>query len=418
MAILSKPVIPFRSSDKSIRQIVSQLVDLYLKNRTRISRAVYLTLFVALIHRIHNAISEQKAATLHQEQIRHQSVQQLGGTAASEGETTSRKRVELNREFFRNLLKLLRVVIPGWKSKELRLLISHSFFLVLRTLISLYVADLDGKLVSSLVRGRGTEFLLGIVWWMLVAIPATFTNSMLSYHQCKLSLQYRTRLTNYIHDKYLSNMTFYSLSTLDDRIKNADQLITVDVSRLSNSLAELYSNLAKPILDMIIYNYSLSRSVGGEGLFVMSLLVQVSANVMRALTPPFGKYVAEEARLEGEFRFQHSRLIDNSEEIALYHGHETEKDTLDKGYFTLIKHVNRILRRRFYHALMEDFVIKYFWGALGLVLCSMPVFFQIPGQTLRGTGDRTECKLNVLLVNHKLKPHSVREEPTSTPVFV
>lgn len=185
-------------------------------------------------------------------------------------------------------------------------------------------------------------------------------------------------------------MTFYSLSTLDDRIKNADQLITVDVSRFSNSLAELYSNLAKPILDMVIYNYSLSRSVGGEGLFMMSLLVQLSANVMRVLTPPFGKYVAEEARLEGEFRFQHSRLIDNSEEIALYHGHDTEKDTLDKGYFTLIKHVNRILRRRFYHALMEDFVIKYFWGALGLMLCSIPVFFKVPGQTLRGMGDRTE----------------------------
>lgn len=185
-------------------------------------------------------------------------------------------------------------------------------------------------------------------------------------------------------------MTFYSLSALDDRIQNADQLITVDVSHFSNSLAELYSNLAKPMLDIIIYNYSLSRSVGGEGLFMMSLLVQVSANVMRVLTPPFGKYVAEEARLEGEFRFQHSRLIDNSEEIALYYGHEAEKDTLDKGYFTLIKHVNRILRRRFYHAMMEDFVIKYFWGALGLMLCSVPVFFKVPGQTLQGMGDRTE----------------------------
>ena len=212
----------------------------------------------------------------------------------------------------------------------------------------------------------------------------------LSYHQCKLALQYRSQLTNHLHTRYLSNMTFYSLSALDDRIKNADQLITVDVARFSNSLAELYSNLAKPILDIIVYNYSLSRSVGGEGLFMMSLLVQLSANVMRALTPPFGKYVAEEARLEGEFRFQHSRLIENSEEIALYHGHEAEKDTLDKGYFTLIKHVNRILRRRLYHGVMEDFVIKYFWGALGLMLCSVPVFFKVPGQTLRGMGDRTE----------------------------
>lgn len=312
-------------------------------------------------------------------------------TSSGAGEATSRKRIEINREFFKNLLRLLKICIPGWRSKELRLLISHSVFLVLRTLLSLYVAELDGKLVSNLVRGKGREFLVGLVWWMIVAIPATFTNSMLSYHQCKLSLQYRTRLTNYIHNKYLSQMTFYTLSALDDRIKNADQLITVDVSRFSNSLAELYSNLAKPILDMVIYNWSLSRSVGGEGLFMMSLIVQLSASVMRALTPPFGRYVADEARLEGEFRFQHSRLIDYSEEVALYHGHEAEKDTLDKGYFTLIKHVNRILRRRFYHGVMEDFVIKYFWGALGLMLCSVPVFFKVPGGTVSSSmGDRTE----------------------------
>jgi ATP-binding cassette subfamily D (ALD) long-chain fatty acid import protein len=186
-------------------------------------------------------------------------------------------------------------------------------------------------------------------------------------------------------------MTFYALGNLDDRIKNADQLITVDVAKFSNSLAELYSNLAKPVLDMFIYNWQLSRNVGGEGLFAMALLVQVSANVMRVLTPPFGKYVADEARLEGEYRFSHSRLIDNSEEIALYSGHESEKTMLDKGYFTLIKHVNYILRRRLYHGMMEDFVIKYFWGALGLVLCSVPVFLKIPGVAAVTLGDRTEA---------------------------
>lgn len=386
MAAVQSKLLPTALSEKTLSQLISKLTSLYLTHRRKISRAVYVTLVLALINRVRSAISEQKAAAVSAATLRAQRSCSTSSTSAP----SARQRVELNSEFFRNLWRLLKIVIPGWKSKELRLVISHSFFLVIRTLISLYVAELDGKLVSSLVRGRGKEFLRGIVWWMIVAVPATFTNSMLSYHQCKLALQYRSRLTTYLHQRYLSSMTFYSLSALDDRIKNADQLITVDVSRFSNSLAELYSNLAKPILDIIIYNYSLSRSVGGEGLFAMSLLVQLSANVMRALTPPFGKYVAEEARLEGEFRFQHSRLIDYSEEIALYNGHEAEKDTLDKGYFTLIKHVNRILRRRLYHGVMEDFVIKYFWGALGLMLCSVPVFFKIPGQTLHGMGDRTE----------------------------
>ncbi|KAI1633825.1 ABC transporter transmembrane region 2-domain-containing protein [Biscogniauxia mediterranea] len=383
MAVQSKLVLP----DRSIKSIVSHLTRLYVSNRTRISRAVYLTLLIALVNRVRHAISEQKAASA------REAAKRRSGTTSSDGtDATAKKKVELNREFFKSLLRLLKIVIPGVRTKEARLLMSHSFFLVIRTLISLKVAEMDGAIVKALVKGSGKEFLTRIVWWMLIAVPATFTNSMLSYHQAELSLKYRTRLTQYIHDKYLSKLTFYGISALDDRIKNPDQLIAVDVAKFSNSLAELYSNLAKPLLDMTIYTWSLSKSVGGEGVVFMSLLVQLSANVMRALTPPFGKYVADEARLEGEFRFQHSRLIDYSEEVALYHGHEAEKDTLDKGYFTLIKHVNYILRRRFYHGVMEDFVIKYFWGALGLLLCSVPVFFKLPGQ-LAGTvsmGDRTE----------------------------
>lgn len=167
MAAQSKLLPPRRS----LKQLLSTLTSLYLKHRTRISRGVYLTLFIALVHRIHNAISEQKAASQRQAELR---------SKPSTGSTPSggKKRVEINREFFKNLLRLLRIVIPGWKSKELRLLISHSVFLVLRTLLSLYVAELDGRLVSNLVRGKGRDFLLGIVWWMIVALPATFTNSM------------------------------------------------------------------------------------------------------------------------------------------------------------------------------------------------------------------------------------------------
>ena len=39
---------------------------------------------------------------------------------------------------------------------------------------------------------------------------------------------------------------------------------------------------------------------------------------------------------------------------------------------------------------MEDFVIKYVWGALGLILCSVPVFFKLPGVVANTMGDRTE----------------------------
>lgn len=95
--------------------------------------------------------------------------------------------------------------------------------------------------------------------------------------QSKLALAYRTRLTHFVHTEYLSDNTFYSLGNLDDRIKNPDQLITVDIAKFSNSLAEIYSNLAKPVLDVILYNLQLSRNVGVEGLIGLTVTIQASA---------------------------------------------------------------------------------------------------------------------------------------------
>jgi len=162
-----------RFSETSLKQLLSEVTKLYLKHRTRISRAIYISLFLALVNRIRTAIKEQKAAAQRLAEARKRP-----GFGSNQATTNGRKKVELNREFFRNLIRLLKICIPGWKSKELRLLISHSVFLVLRTLISLYVAELDGRLVSSLVRGKARDFLGGLVWWMIVAVPATFTNSM------------------------------------------------------------------------------------------------------------------------------------------------------------------------------------------------------------------------------------------------
>jgi len=163
-------------STGSLKRFLQDLTTLYISNRTRISRGVYLALFLIVTNRIRNTIKEQKAATARVAEARRRGPST--GPAKGKGDAAGKKKVELNREFFRSLGKLLRICVPGWKSTEVRLLGSYSVFLVLRTLISLYVAELDGRLVSSLVKGKGKEFAKGLVWWMIVAVPATFTNSM------------------------------------------------------------------------------------------------------------------------------------------------------------------------------------------------------------------------------------------------
>lgn len=48
-----------------------------------------------------------------------------------------------------------------------------------------------------------------------------------------------------IFDINLSGFTFYKMTNLDNRIANADQLLTQDVDRFCEGIVELYSNLSK-----------------------------------------------------------------------------------------------------------------------------------------------------------------------------
>lgn len=61
-------------------------------------------------------------------------------------------KVGVNKEFFRQLGAILRIIIPRSHSKEVFLVAAHTFFLLLRTYLSLLVAQLDGRLVGDLVR--------------------------------------------------------------------------------------------------------------------------------------------------------------------------------------------------------------------------------------------------------------------------
>ncbi|KAG2149691.1 ABC transporter transmembrane region 2-domain-containing protein [Suillus cothurnatus] len=306
-------------------------------------------------------------------------------------------RVAVDAIFYQRLGIILRIVIPNMHSKEALLLFMHSSLLIFRTAISLYVAALDGKIVASLVRGQSLQFLLNIIRWLLVAIPATWTNSWLSYVQNKLALAYRTRLTKEVLKMYLGDeadgpegKVYYKLSNLDDRIKNADQMITHDIQRFSTHLAVIYANLAKPILDVILYNYQLSQNVGAEGLVLLTILVQTSAALLRALTPSFGTYTAQSAALAGSLRHTHSRLSEFAEEIAFFGGEETEKRLIEHEYAALVQHEQGVMNKRWWYGCAEEGIVKWLWGSFGLVVCAIPVFFKLPGISNFDLGSRTE----------------------------
>ncbi|KAJ1733268.1 ATP-binding cassette long-chain fatty acid transporter pxa1 [Coemansia biformis] len=283
----------------------------------------------------------------------------------------------LDRVFLHQLRAVGRIIVPSLASKEAAIIAMHMVFLVLRTWLSVVVAELDGKIVKHLVRGQGRRFLAGLLSWFAIAVPATYTNSMIRFLESKLALAFRTRLTQYVHGMYLDdNLSYYKMQTLGGNAASASQLITTDVARFCNRLASLLSNLGKPVLDTVIFNVQLIRGVGVGGTVGMFAMYMATASLLRAWTPAFGRMAATQARLEGDFRASHARIITNAEEIAFYRGEKREAEQLRGSLGRLLAHARDIARRKVPHVVLEDMIIKYTWSAFGYLACAAPFFLQ------------------------------------------
>ncbi|KAF5390076.1 hypothetical protein D9757_003756 [Collybiopsis confluens] len=306
----------------------------------------------------------------------------------------------LDSNFLHALRSLLfRIAIPSWKSKEALILAFHSFFLVSRTVLSIVVARLDGIIVRDLVRADARGFLRGLAFWFALAIPSTYTNVMIKHLQSTLSLRFRTRLTRYIHDLYLSrypDLRYYRLglgvgSSLpgnkdensdEDKeksrsgiIEGVDQYITADVEAWAEGVSGIYGNIMKPSLDLVLFTSQLSRSLGLRGTLLLFGTYYATIRILRAATPAFGKLASIEAKLEGDYRAGFGRLGREGEEVAFYDGGAREKDILTNAYMALIRHVNSIYKTRITYEIIEDFTIKYAWSAAGYGLIAVPLLF-------------------------------------------
>ncbi|KAI9829985.1 MAG: hypothetical protein M1826_005158 [Phylliscum demangeonii] len=282
----------------------------------------------------------------------------------------------LNLAFLHQFLSLLSIMLPRWNSKEAGLLLSHGGFLIVRTYLSLVVARLDGALVRDLVAGNGRGFAVGLVQWCGLGAVASYTNAMIRFLQCKVSIAFRTRLTRYIHDLYLNDhLNYYKLTNVDGGVGHSpDQLITHDVTVFCASAAALYSSLGKPAVDLVVFNYQLYRSLGPLALAGLLANYVATATLLRRLSPPFAKLKAVEGRREGEFRALHARLIANAEEIAFYAGADMERAILDRGFRQLKAWMEGIYRLKIRYNMLEDFVLKYCWSAFGYLISALPVF--------------------------------------------
>ncbi|TRY53663.1 hypothetical protein DNTS_008663 [Danionella cerebrum] len=231
----------------------------------------------------------------------------------------------------------------------------------------------NGTMIESAIIGRSTtEFKRYLVNFITVMPFISLVNNFLKLGLNELKLCFRVRLTNQLYNDYLTGFTYYQIGNLDNRIANPDQLITQDVEKFCNSVVDLYSNVSKPLLDILIYIGKLNTAIGSLGPASLLSYLVLSGLLLTRMRRPIGKMTVTEQRYEGEYRYINSRLITNSEEIAFYNGNKREKQTIIGTFQKLVDHLRHFIHFRFSMGVMDSIIAKYMALVVGYLVISRP----------------------------------------------
>uniref|UniRef100_A0A8C5S9J6 ATP binding cassette subfamily D member 3 n=1 Tax=Laticauda laticaudata TaxID=8630 RepID=A0A8C5S9J6_LATLA len=283
-----------------------------------------------------------------------------------------KERAAVDKVFVGRIYQILKIMVPRTFCKETGYLILIAIMLVLRTYCDIWMIH-NGTVIESAIIGRSRKDFKKYLFNFIAAMPAiSLVNNFLKYGLNELKLCFRVRLTKYLYEQYLQSYTFYKMGNLDNRIGNPDQLLTQDVEKFCNSVVDLYSNLSKPFLDIVLYIFKLTSAIGAQGPASMMAYLLFSGFFLTRLRRPIGKMTVTEQKYEGEYRYVNSRLITNSEEIAFYNGNQREKQTIHKAFHKLVEHLHNFILFRFTMGFVDTIIAKYLATVVGYLVVSRP----------------------------------------------
>lgn len=285
---------------------------------------------------------------------------------------TEKSHVDWN--FIKKILKIVKILVPRIFSGETFYLVLIAVTLLCRTYADLWMITTSTSIEAAIIDRDQRRFMKWIIHYLMCMPIISVVNNLLKFGLSELKLRFRENLTSHFYQKYLNGFTFYKMSNLDNRIANADQLLTQDVDRFCEGIVEFYSNISKPVVDVALYVSTIGGALGFSAPGRLFAYLMASGVFLTYLRRPIGKLTVVEQQLEGEYRYVNSRLIMNSEEIAFYQGNEREKQSIMSAFQKMVQHLRHLILFRFSLGFVDNIVAKYCATVVGWYTMSRPFF--------------------------------------------
>ena len=226
---LRKSVPPFMKSEW-----VSHVWSHILRRKYNLGMAVFMGVSIASLWKRWRAMSKAE-----KEQAKSKTA--LSQVQATEKNSTNSRLARLvgfALDFLSKLPRLFHILYPSIQSKESLVTAFLCLLLIVRTMLSIKIAEAMGYNAKCLVQRKLGRFVIGVIGMGIIIFPAAILGSGEFNFNCVttgsqkrsqgskyfaniLAILFRKRLSRYVHRKYLDaeTMTFYK-ATLDDKMDN------------------------------------------------------------------------------------------------------------------------------------------------------------------------------------------------------
>ncbi|GAB5358601.1 hypothetical protein AAMO2058_000472300 [Amorphochlora amoebiformis] len=284
-------------------------------------------------------------------------------------------------KFLRRLRKILRIAVPTWRCREMFLLLVQSILLVTRTLVSIHTAKITSTAIKVIILKDKKLFWKCVFSFALTGCCSSIINSGLKYLTNAITVAFRKRLTLFVHDRYMANRNYYRASVLKGGVlDNPDQRVVDDLLKFCETSSDLFSRTFKPALDVIVATSQIAGKMGFLGPMTLYCYFFLAAALVRSVSPSFSKMIAKKAKVEGEFRRGHTRVIQHAEEIAFLEGEDLEKRILNKNLDKLSLYSSRYFFKQFMMGVFDQWMFKYGASTLGIPIIVLPFLLDTSGQ--------------------------------------
>lgn len=247
--------------------------------------------------------------------------------------------------------------------------------LVARTICDLWLINNGTQIEAGIITADISKLQSNIGQFFLAMPTLALVNNSLKFFINQLRLNLRYKLSQHLYCKYVQGLTYYRINVLDSTCQNVDQLLTNDIDKFSNAIVEVYTNVAKPLLDVIILVQRLSITYTGAATpAAMMGYLALAGTVLTYSRRPLTSLTVKETQLEGQLRYVHSRLITNCEQVAFYQGNVREKLVLMSALNQLKKHLYELSIFKFNVDLLDNVMARYFATVVGYLALAIPFF--------------------------------------------